>query len=223
MQLNFISIYTERINKGISFFSKILKLNKHLLSKYKCTFLVTYDTKNAVGKYNTLSVFNNVKNILRSTFSKKCLQIKVLKKHTASELKKEFETNQCICGFIYIGHASSESPRIIFDAHSSSISSQPSPMQTFEKFDVSELSTKNLLPNNISAIFGCKSAKKGTSGILSISEAFSKHFRGIVIGSENGLNFDGGNPYTPNGYTLFRMFSTSSPSNMHLEEKCCCK
>ncbi len=215
-------------NNGIEALRNALASKAQILSKYNCTFIISRATEKAIGKFDTQAVENQVRSILESHFAKGCLTIKNTKEHQAGALSDSLKSTKCVCGIIYIGHASIEPSRLIFDESASSLATRNADSGK-QRHPLSSLPTQNILPNSVSAIYGCRSAASDSNGGVSVAQALSQHFQGTAIGSVNKLNFDGGDPYTPfwsqkdfGKTTHFVTFTTKSQVKPDLEKKCCC-
>lgn len=103
---------------------------------------------------------------------------------------------KCICGLVYVGHANWSGTRsILVFNRTNGIATEGSK----NSIAVTDLPTTNLIHQNVSILLACRSGstKFNTD---SIAAAMSKHFKGIVLGSENKLNINGSGPYSPSEY-----------------------
>ena len=210
-------------NGGLSQLADALDRNKKLLKKYKCTFIIAADEDDKLpwyyawrtAKYVPSQVVSKVKNLLHNKFKTECLNIIELSAHSPAKLQEALK-ERCICGIIYIGHASIDPSRIIFN-EDESIATTTSP-NVPGRFPYSALPTSNILPGNTSALFGCQTS---VGGEASIAGALSSHFGGTVVGAEGKVNFDGGDPYT-SGKNKFTIHSAVSPLSNKVPAECCC-
>ena len=191
------------------------------LKKYKCTFIIAADKDDInrflPSKYTPSKVSQRVEKRLKEKFTMKCLTIMKIS-HSSEALIHALKNNPCICGVIYIGHASIDPSRLIFTKNDSiavlpeNYFNTPPGRKSYKVLPYS-----NLLPGNVSALFGCRTAK---GGIISISARLSQLFKGTVVGATGKINFDSGDPKSP-GKEPFEIFTTSS-TNSPIPPECCC-
>ena len=213
-------------NGGLSAFTAALDKNMELLNNYKCTFVIAADKDDLdlawydwrTPKYVPSQVVKEVKKILRSKFKKNCLNIITLSVHTSVQLINALEKYKCICGFVYIGHASTNPSRMIFNTKDSLAVTDARQSLSSARKPYTKLPATNILPGNTSAIFGCQSS---VGGEQSIANKVSKHFNGTVVGADGKLNFDGGDPYSPDG-SGFTAYSTVNNDTLSVPSECCC-
>lgn len=210
------------VEDGVSRFEEMLRSKYAELSQYKCSFLISHDHPGG-SKYATNKIRDRVILIINTIFQNTCISIKQIE-HTSAAVKREFSQTECICGYIYIGHANNEKPpRLIFSSTDSiAVKGKPPYRHAYTEIDNS-----NLVSGNVSALFGCNSSSTFFEK-ESIAEVLSRHFGGDVLGSNRGLN------YTNDGKAVrstiaalkpeFPLWRVSSHSVHHsANERCKCK
>ena len=129
--------------------------------------------------------------------------------HTREAVYQAMMETPCICGLIYIGHATWHGTRsgLVFNQRNGIATEK-----TTHSIDVRDLPTENLIPGNASMLIACRSRSK-KHGADSIAKKMSEHFNGQVLGSENKLNFTSDGPHTPEnlGETLWNVFPETEP------------
>ena len=209
------------LTSGLETFFYALEMNFDQLKKNKCTFIIAADKDDInrflPSRYTPSKVSQRIEKRLKEKFTMKCLTIMKIS-HSSDALIHALKNNPCICGIIYIGHASITPSRLIFTEKDSIAVLPRNYYNTPGRKSYKALPTSNILPGNVSALFGCRTAK---GGIISISARLSQLFNGTVVGATGKINFDGGDPYSPEK-ALFEIFSAPS-NNYSIPPECCCK